>query len=214
MQGVDLGLGLRARLFENGSPFFVDPFEAAGELGFHFDGVGADGLGQRTLFPRQVVLAVYFVQQFFGFEIGSGHHRARFVNDRAVEAEPFGNGKRIRAARQADGEAIRGRERLQIKFHAGVGDSRRGVGVHFKFGVVRGGERGHALIEQIRKDGAGDGRAFGRVGAGAEFVEDDERARVGLLQNFDDVGDVRRKSGQALLDGLFVADVGVDAVEE
>jgi hypothetical protein len=69
-------------------------------------------------------------------------------------------------------------------------------------------------LEQVCQDGARQRRAFDRVGSGPEFVQDDERPRVGLPQEADDVGHVRREGAERLLDALLVADVGVDAVED
>ncbi len=55
--------------------------------------------------------------------------------------------------------------------------------------------------------------AFLRVGARAQFVEDDQRAVIGLFQDAHDVGQVAAEGAERLLDGLLVADVGPDGFE-
>ena len=56
-------------------------------------------------------------------------------------------------------------------------------------------------------------RAFNRVSAGAKFIKQNERLRRKGLHNADNVDHVCRKGGQGLLNALFVADVGKNAVE-
>ena len=63
-------------------------------------------------------------------------------------------------------------------------------------------------------DGDGEGGALFGIGGRAEFVEQDERARGGGVGDEVDVGDVRGKGGEVLLDGLRVADVGQDGVAD
>ena len=87
------------------------------------------------------------------------------------------------------------------------------MGEGFEFGIVRGDEGGDAAFEQVREDGTRQRRTFLWIGASAEFVQDDQGAAVGLLQDVDDVGDVAGEGGEGLLDGLLVADVGVDGLE-
>ena len=64
-------------------------------------------------------------------------------------------------------------------------------------------------------DGDGEGGAFVGIGGGAELVEEDERsgcaARCGDAVEIDDV---RGEGGEGLLDGLGVADVGEEGVED
>ena len=62
-------------------------------------------------------------------------------------------------------------------------------------------------------DGDGERRALGRVGAGAELIEEDERAVVALIEDADDIRHVRGEGGEALLDALLIADVCHDLLE-
>lgn len=61
---------------------------------------------------------------------------------------------------------------------------------------------------------AAQGRALGRIGAAAEFVEQDERGPRRARQAGADAHEMRRKGREVLLDLLLVADVGHDAVVE
>ena len=66
---------------------------------------------------------------------------------------------------------------------------------------------------EVPKDGAGQGRAFFRVGAGAQFVHQHQRMDRGPGHYVFQVGDVGAEGGQRLLDALLVADVCVYTVE-
>ena len=78
-----------------------------------------------------------------------------------------------------------------------------------------GGGDDHAVeVEQLLQQRAGQRRALGRVGTGAEFVQQDEGLRAGGLDDAHDVGHVRREGGERLFDRLLVADVGEDVVED
>ena len=96
-----------------------------------------------------------------------------------------------------------------------------------------------AVVQDVVDDGARKGRTLDGVGPSAEFVEEDQHGQVvdkhrfarlpigGLehldrrrcrfdvavegFEDADDVLHVRRKGRQALLDALFVADVGKNA---
>jgi hypothetical protein len=87
------------------------------------------------------------------------------------------------------------------------------VGKSLQFGVVGGNEGGDALPEQVGEDGARQGGALLWVRAGAKFIQDDERALIGILQDVDDVGDVPGEGTERLLDGLFIADIGKDIMK-
>ena len=68
-------------------------------------------------------------------------------------------------------------------------------------------------LAEMFGDGYGEGGAFFGIGGGAEFVEQHQRVRGRGARDEVDVGDVRGKSREILLDGLIVANVGEDGVE-
>ena len=68
--------------------------------------------------------------------------------------------------------------------------------------------------DEVVEQRLGQGRALGRVGAGAELVEQDQRARPGRLDDPDDRAQVAREGRQRLGDRLLVADVGEDVAED
>ncbi len=69
-------------------------------------------------------------------------------------------------------------------------------------------------VEEALRDGDSEGCAFFGVGGGAEFVEEDERVGCGFARDAVEVDDVGGEAGEVALDGLGVADVGVDGGEE
>ena len=99
-------------------------------------------------------------------------------DDRVGQPEPLGDRERLRAARQADREPVRGRQRLEVELHRCVARRRRLVGVDLDLGVVgrRGDQRARA--DEVVEQRLGQRRALGGVGAGAQLVEQDERARA------------------------------------
>jgi hypothetical protein len=56
--------------------------------------------------------------------------------------------------------------------------------------------------------------ALFRIGGRAQLVEQHQRLRGGMVRDEIDVGDVRGKRRQVLLDRLVIADVGKDRVED
>ena len=77
-----------------------------------------------------------------------------------------------------------------------------------------GGGDLRALQMQPFQDRHGQSRALNGVGTGAQLVDEDEGLLVGVLQDVHDVRHVGRERGQGLLDGLFIADVRVDRLED
>ena len=73
---------------------------------------------------------------------------------------------------------------------------------------------GIPLSRKSRERCPGQGQSFLRVGAGAQLIKQDQVARGGAFQDAHDIGHVRRKRAQALLDALLVADIGVDCFKQ
>jgi hypothetical protein len=53
-----------------------------------------------------------------------------------------------------------------------------------------------------------------RVGAGAQFIQDDQRLSICLIDDMDDIGHVPGEGGKRLFDRLFIADVGINIVKD
>ena len=70
----------------------------------------------------------------------------------------------------------------------------------------------HAV--QAVENGPAQRRALGRVGAGAQFVQQHQTVGVGLVEDVGDPRDVRAERAERLFQALLVADVGEDLVED
>ncbi len=130
------------------------------------------------------------------------------------KAEARGDGQGVAAAGQADDQPVGRGERLHVELDRGVLHAGRAVGVGFQLGVVGRGDRRRAARPQEIEDGARQRRAFHRVGAGAQLVQQHQVAALHRIHDAHDIGHVRREGGQALLDALLVADVGPDLADE
>jgi len=105
-------------------------------------------------------------------------------------------------------------EGFKVEFHAGVDHARGGVGECLQLGIVRGDQTGHALIDQVRQNSARQRRAFLRISAGTQLIQQHQRERIHAFEDTHDVRDVSGKSGERLFDRLLVADVSVDVAEQ
>ena len=134
-------------------------------------------------------------------------------DDVGRKTEAFGDGERVGTAGRADDQTVRRRQRVDVELTGGIGHPRRLQRVCLQLGIV--GRRGQfrALQVQALDDRHGQRRALDRVGARAEFVDEHQRVLVGLFQDVHDVRHVGRERGQRLLDGLFIADVREDLLE-
>jgi len=174
----------------------LEAAEESGGAGAISFGGGADGLDlvEEACFALSV-----------GAEEGLG-----VLDEGFGQAEALGDDEGIAAARGADEEAEGGEEGLGVELDGGVFDAGGGEGVAFEPAEVGGGEDVGAEFAEAVKDGGGKGDAFDGVGAGAEFVEEDEGAAVGAGEDLDEATDVGGEGGEALFEALFVADVGED----
>ena len=68
--------------------------------------------------------------------------------------------------------------------------------------------------DEVVEERLGQRRALGRVGPGAELVEQDQRARPGRLDDADDRAQVAGERRERLGDRLLVADVGEDVAPD
>ena len=129
------------------------------------------------------------------------------LDDPLGDAQLFADEEGVGFARHADAQLVGGPQGLEVEFAAGVDDAGRFEGKDLQLGVVGGGHQQNAAAAQLLDDGDGQSRAFGRVGAGAQLVQQHKGAGGGQFQNAGDLGHVAREGGQALLDALLVADV-------
>ena len=87
------------------------------------------------------------------------------------------------------------------------------MGEHLEFGVMRRDEGHRAFFQQGRENRPRERRALLRVGACAQFVQNDERMRIRFFEYPRDVADMRGKRGKRLLDRLLIADIRVHRAE-
>ena len=143
-----------------------------------------------------------------------GQARPRVVDDLLGQAEPLGDRERLAPAGQPDRQAVGRRQRLEVEFDRGVARAGRGVGVGLELGVVRRRRDQRAGPDEVVEQRLGERRALGRVGPGAELVEQDERPGPGRLDDPDDRAQVTRERRQRLRDRLLVTDVGEDVAPD
>ena len=135
------------------------------------------------------------------------------VDDLPGQAQPLGDGEGVGLAGDADEEPVGGGQGVDVKLTGGVLHPGGGHGVHLQLGVVSGGGHQGPQLPGLLDDGGSQGRALDGVGARAQLIEEDEGLVVRLLQNAHNVHHVGREGGEALGDGLLVADIGQYAVE-
>ena len=136
----------------------------------------------------------------------------RAQDDAVGEAEALRDRERVARARDADEQAVRRTQALDVELDAGILDAVPRVRERLELGIMRRRDRRRANREQALEDGHGERRALLRVRAGAELVDEHEVFGARFREDRDDMRHVRGKCGKALLDALLVADVGVDVV--
>ena len=72
----------------------------------------------------------------------------------------------------------------------------------------------HAASPEVVGNGHRQRGAFFGIGGGTQLVEQNQRMRGRLVRDEIDVGDVRRKGREILLDGLVIANVGEHRIED
>ena len=178
-----------------------------GGLGGFLESAGARILGDGAF-------AGDLVQQGLGLtrlrrDVGAGS-----VEDFRWHAQALGDRQGVGPSGSADHQPIGRRERLDVELDARVLDARHGLGVALQLGIVRRGDDVGAAFAQEIEQRPSDRRALLWVGARAELVEQDQRAAVGFAQHSHNARDVARKRGEALLQALLVADVGLHPLED
>ena len=90
----------------------------------------------------------------------------------------------------------------------------RGARPFLQLGVVARRHRESRLRGQLPEQRLRQRRAFHRIGAGRDLVEKDKGVLRGVFEDPDEVANVRREGREAHRDGLLVADVDQDLVED
>ncbi len=96
----------------------------------------------------------------------------------------------------------------------GVEHSRRVGRINLQRGVVGGDDAEARRAPEVVGNGHGQRRALFGIGRRTQLVEQHQRMRGRLVRDEIDVGDVRRKGREVLLDRLVVADVGEHRIED
>ncbi len=195
-------------------------------------------LGLRRLLALAVEVhatLAHFAQGVFDAEALAAEELPRHADDAPGQAEALGNLQSVAAPRLADEQAVRGLERLHVEFDGGVLHAIGGVCKDLEVVVVRRGDSKAAGAVEFLEDRLSQRGPFGGVGAGAEFIEEDEAVhavppslqgggwgvgrrssspRLHPTHDLDDLRHVRAERGERLLDALLVADVCPDRLED
>ena len=137
----------------------------------------------------------------------------RLLNDFLGKPQFPGDGEGIALAGDADQQVIGGAQALHIKLAACVLHSRSGQSVHLQLAVVGGGHGPDPPPVEAVQDCDGQSRPFRGISPGAQLVKEHQGMFIHVPEEGDDVGHMRRKSTQALLNALLVPDVGEHIVE-
>ena len=140
--------------------------------------------------------------------------RARPVDHLRGQAEAARDVDAARSAGDADHQAIRRTQIHFVEFDRGVEDAGRRRGVRFQAVVVRGRERQAAALAEFIEQGDGKRRALFRSRARAQLIHEHERAGRGGFEHGAHVEHVRGKCGEIGGDGLLVANVHENAIDE
>ena len=89
--------------------------------------------------------------------------------------QPSRDGDRVGLARQPDRQVVGGAERLDVEFDRSVAQPRIAVGERLQLPVMGGRDQRAAPLQQRLEHGPGEGCTLRRIGARAQFVEQDER---------------------------------------
>ena len=171
------------------------------------------GLGAGALLLRLGVTPLDVFEQHLDLGGALPHRVSGDFEHFGRQAEAFGYGEGVAPAGHADNEPEGRRQRDRIELNVGVLHAAGHVGETLDLAVVRGHDGDGAPLGERREDGLAEGGALLRIGARADFIEQDERAPRRRAEDIDDRPHVGAERRERLLDALLIADVGVDAVE-
>ena len=112
-----------------------------------------------------------------------------------------------------DQQAVRRPQRRRVEFDGPVLRSFIVEGIGFQIAQVRCHHRAAADAVQFIEDRSTQRCSLGRIGAGAQFIEQDQAFVVGGSQDVGNAGDVRAEGAERLFQTLFIANVGEDVRE-
>ena len=136
------------------------------------------------------------------------------VDDLRGEAQTAADLEGVGLAGDADIEPVGGTEPIHVEFHGGVLHPIPGQGEGLDLAVMGGGHGPAALLLEPFQDGLGKSSPLQGVRARAQLIEKHQGVLVRLLDDGHQVGHMGAEGGQALLDGLLVADVRKDLIED
>ena len=188
---ADDALGIAAGLL-------VRLFQPDGELRLQALGLAAGVLRGTQLTRRLGAVALHELAHLLELFDGGLHARAlgadaaaRVVDDLLRQAQPLGNGKGIGLAGNADEQVVRRAQGVHVKLTRGVHDAGLRGSVDLELRIVRRGRDERAALAPALDNSDGQRRALGRVRAGAEFVEQQQRPVIAILEDAHDVCHVR-----------------------
>ena len=130
------------------------------------------------------------------------------------QPEPRPDLERIALAGPIVNESERRREPLGVEFHGGVARLGMARGKALQRLEVRGGDTERPALGQGLQRRLGESRALVGIGAGAELVQQNERAVVHLLEDFLELLDEGGEGREVLGHALIVADDGEDGAQQ
>ena len=91
------------------------------------------------------------------------------------------DGERVALAGNADEQPVGGTQRFYVKFTAGIFHALRRERIDLQFAVMSRRHGADPLFVQVIQDRYGQGGAFGRIGTGAQLVEQHQRIQGRVL---------------------------------
>ena len=207
----NLVFGLPVRLFEDRGALLLYPVPSLGERQAQLLALLARHLRTAPRFRRRHAFLPDLGEELLHLEVLGRKLLLRSLQHPLIQAEPPGDGDRVGLPGKADRQVVGRAQGFDIELNVGVAQARVVVRERLQFAVVRGRDEGAAAFEQPFEDRPGERRALRWVCAGAEFIEQHERPRLGPFEDAPHVSHVGRERGKRLLDALLVANVSEDA---
>ena len=158
------------------------------------------GLGQKPLrllpqLRHQIPLPLQFPNQFIRGDKSRRHQTARRCQNFRRQAEAVGNGQGVTAPRQTLGQPVSRRQSHRRQVNAGIDHPRLFLGIAGHAAMVGRGNNQNAALPEMAKQGLGQRRPLLGIGAGPQFVNQNQGLRRSLRQNGPQVLDVGAESG-------------------